>query len=44
MFFSVLIAAALAKSAVVDARQPAMAILLSIPIVVSRTQLMVRCR
>ena len=44
MIFSVLVTAALAKQTVVDTRQPAMAILLSIPIVVSRTESMVRCR
>lgn len=42
--FSVLVSAALAKPAVADARQLARAILLSIPIVVSRTHPMVRCR
>ena len=44
MIFSVLVTAALAKQTVVDTRQPAMAILLSIPIVVSRTESMVRFR
>ena len=43
MMFSVLIAVVLARATAVDTRQPAMAISLSIPIVVSRTESMVRC-